>query len=272
MSPGTTCSIRSADGDEDELLRNLDTGQAIADVRNRIVTANAYLGARPIAEALARGADLVITGRVADPSLTVGPCAHWFGWSWDDWDRLAGATVAGHLIECGTQLTGGISTEWLQTPEVECIGFPIAEVAADGSCVVTKPRGSGGRVCEETVKEQLLYEIGDPDAYLSPDATVSLLSLAVDDRGEDRVSIRGARGRPAPTTYKVSATYQDGFRAQGELTVFGADALAKARRAGEAVLETPGSQRHFVAGNGRRVSGRRGLPSPGHRPDPCGAA
>ena len=100
------------------MLRNLDTGQAIADVRNRIVTANAYLGARPIAEALARGADLVITGRVADPSLTVGPCAHWFGWSWDDWDRLAGATIAGHLIECGTQLTGGISTEWLQTPEV----------------------------------------------------------------------------------------------------------------------------------------------------------
>ncbi len=168
--------------------------------------------------------------------MTVGPCAHWFGWSWDDWDRLAGATIAGHLIECGTQLTGGISTEWLQTPEVECIGFPIAEVESDGSCVVTKPRGSGGKVGEETVKEQLLYEIGNPDAYLSPDVVVSLLSLAVDDRGEDRVSIRGARGRPFPTTYKVSATYQDGFRAQGELTVFGADAVAKARRAGQAVL------------------------------------
>ncbi len=221
---------------EDDLLRNLDTGQAIAEVSSRIVTSNAYLGARPIAEALARGADLVITGRVADPSLTVGPCAHWFGWAWDDWDRLAGATVAGHLIECGTQLTGGISTDWLQTPEVQCIGFPIAEVAADGSCIVTKPRNSGGRVCEETVKEQLLYEIGDPDQYLSPDATVSLLSLAVNDCGADRVSICGARGRPAPATYKVSATYQDGFRAQGALTVFGADALAKARRAGEAVL------------------------------------
>jgi hypothetical protein len=223
--------------DEDELLRNLDTDQTIAEVRNRIVTANAYLGAKPIAEALARGADLVITGRVADPSLTVAPCAQWFGWSWDEWDRLAGATVAGHLIECGTQLCGGISSDWLQTPEVQCIGFPIAEVASDGSCVVTKTRGSGGRVCAETVKEQLLYEIGDPDRYLSPDATVSLLALVVDDCGADRVAIRGARGHPAPATYKVSATYQDGFWAQGELTLFGSDAYAIARRAGEAVLQ-----------------------------------
>jgi hypothetical protein len=227
----------TADLLDNDLLRNLDTGQALADVRDRIATANAYLGARPIADALAHGADLVITGRVADPSLTVGPCAHGFGWSWDDWDRLAGATVAGHLIECGTQLCGGISTAWLHTPEVACIGFPIAEVADDGSCVVTKTRGSGGRVCEETVKEQLLYEIGDPQSYLSPDVTVSLLSLAVEGCGEDRVSIRGARGSPFPASYKVSATYQDGFWAQGELTVFGRDAVAKARRAGEAVLD-----------------------------------
>ena len=148
-----------------------------------------------------------------------------------------GRPIAGHLIECGTQLTGGISTDWLQIIRTfDAIGFPIAEIAADGSCIVTKSRGSGGRVCEETVKEQLLYEIGDPGAYLSPDATVSLLSLVVEGCGEDRVSIRSARGRPAPANYKVSATYQDGFWAQGELTVFGADAVAKARRAGEAVL------------------------------------
>jgi hypothetical protein len=121
-------------------------------------------------------------------------------------------------------------------PEVPCIGFPIVEVAADGSCVVTKSRGTGGRVCEETVKEQLVYEIGDPDTYLSPDVTLSLLRLEVEECGNDRVAVRGARGRPAPATFKVSATYQDGFRAQGELTIFGADAAAKARRAGESVL------------------------------------
>ncbi len=223
---------------EDELFRNLDTGQALAEVRDRIVTANAYLGAEPIVAALERGADLVITGRIADPSLTVGPCVHWFGWSWNDWDHLAGATVAGHLIECGAQLTGGISTDWLHAPDVQSIGFPIAEIASDGSCVVTKPRGSGGRVSVEAVKEQLVYEIGDPDCYLSPDVTVSLLSLEVEKCGADRVAIRGARGRPAPTNYKVSATYQDGFWAQGELTVFGADAYTKARRAGEAVLQS----------------------------------
>lgn len=221
---------------EDRLLRNMDTGQPISAIKDRIVTANAYLGARPIADALAQGADLVVTGRVADPSLTVGPCAHWFNWRWDDWDRLAGATVAGHLIECGTQLTGGIATDWLQTPDVARMGFPIVEVNADGSCVVTKPRDTGGRVCEATVKEQLLYEIGDPDAYLSPDVTLSLLRVEVEDLGGNRVAVRGARGRPAPPTYKVSATYQDGFRAHGELAVFGADAYAKARCAGEAVL------------------------------------
>ena len=223
-------------GAEDDLLRNLDTGRSVTDVKDRLVTANAYLGSRSIADALAQGADLVITGRVADPSLTVGPCAQWFSWKWDDWDRLAGATVAGHLIECGTQLTGGISTDWLQTPDVAYIGFPIVEVAADGSCVVTKPRGSGGRVCEETVKEQLLYEIGDPGAYLSPDVTLSLLGVDVEDLGNDRVAIRGARGRPAPHTFKVSATYQGGYRAHGELTVYGPDAYAKARRAGEMVF------------------------------------
>ena len=178
---------------------------------------------------LAQGADLVITGRVADPSLTVGPCAQWFNWSWDDWDRLAGATVAGHLIECGTQVTGGIATDWLQTPDAARIGFPIVEVHADGNCVVAKPRNTGGTVSEVTVKEQLLYEIGDPDAYLSPDVTLSLLGIEVAECGKDRVAVRGARGRAAPPTYKVSATYQDGFWAAGELTIFGADAYAKAR-------------------------------------------
>jgi hypothetical protein len=223
-----------ADG---EGLRNLDTGRPIAEVRQRLMTANAYLGAQPIVEALARGADLVIAGRVADPSLTVAACVYRFAWPEDDWDRLAGATVAGHLIECGTQVTGGIATDWLRVPEVNRCGFPVAEVAEDGSCLITKPRGTGGRVCGDSVKEQLLYEIADPDNYLSPDVTVSFLALAVEDQGDDRVRVSGAQGRPASPTYKVGATWQDGFRAQGQLTIYGADAVAKARRAGEAVLQ-----------------------------------
>ena len=191
---------------------------------------------RPLAAALHSGADLIIAGRVADPSLTLAAAADWFGWAWDNWDRLAGGTIAGHLIECGTQVTGGIATDWLQTPEVDHIGFPIVDINADGSCVVTKPRGSGGRVCRQTVKEQLVYEIGDPDAYLSPDVTVSMLSVQIDDDGNDRIRVRGARGRPAPTAYKVSATYPDGFWAEGRLTIFGSDAVPKARRAGRALL------------------------------------
>ena len=219
------------------LSSNLDSGRPIADILERMVTANAYLGASPIVEALARGARIVITGRVADPSLTVAPCVHEFGWRWDEHDRIAGATIAGHLIECGTQVTGGISTDWLDLPDPAHVGFPIVEVDADGACVVTKPPGTGGRVDSRTVTEQLLYEIGDPDRYLSPDATVSFLGLCVEDLGGDRVAVTGARGRPAPPTYKVSATFRDGYRAQGMLTIFGRDAEAKARRCGSIVLD-----------------------------------
>lgn len=223
--------------DSAQRFRNLDTGEPMAQVADRLVSANAYLGARPIAEALAQGADIVISGRLADPSLTVGPCLHHFGWADTDLDRIAGATVAGHLIECGTQVTGGISTDWLELPDPEHLGFPIVEVAADGSCVVTKPRRTGGRVDQRTVTEQLLYEIGDPEAYLSPDASVSFLGLHVEDQERDRVRVWGARGRPSPSSYKVSATYRDGYRAQGLLTIFGRNAVAKARRCGEIVLE-----------------------------------
>ncbi len=216
---------------------NLDSGRPISDIADRLVTANAYLGASGIAEGLAQGARIVITGRVADPSLTVAPCLHEFGWRSDEHDRIAGATVAGHLIECGTQVTGGISTDWLSIPDPAHIGFPIVEVDPEGACLVTKPRGTGGVVNTRTVTEQLLYEIGDPDNYLSPDVTVSFLGLRVEDLGHDRVAVRGARGRPAPPTYKVSATFRDGFRAQGMLTIFGRDAEAKARRCGEIVLD-----------------------------------
>jgi hypothetical protein len=216
---------------------NLDTGEPIGSVQDRLVTGNAYFGAAPIAKALALGADIVITGRVADPSLVVAPCLHHFGWTDIDYDRLAGATVAGHLIECGTQVTGGISTDWLDVPDVAHIGFPIVEVEAEGSCIVTKPRGSGGHVSPMTVKEQLVYEIGDPGNYLSPDVAVSLLSLSIEDLGNDRVRVKGATGRPRPDTYKVSATYRDGYRAAGSLTIVGRDTRAKAERCGALVLQ-----------------------------------
>jgi hypothetical protein len=222
---------------QNEKFRNFDTNEPIASVIDRLTTANAYLGAGPIVDALSHGADLVITGRVADPSLTVAACVHHFGWSTTDWDPLAGATVAGHLIECGTQVTGGIATDWMEVPDVDQIGFPIVEVAEDGSCVVTKPPGSGGCVTEATVKEQLLYEIGDPGNYLSPDVSVSFLTLNVAAESQDRVRVSGATGRPAPNTLKVSATYHDGYRASGQLTVFGTAAAAKARRAAQAVLD-----------------------------------
>jgi hypothetical protein len=215
---------------------HMETRVALSTVVHSLVTANAYMGAAPIVEALRAGADIVVTGRVADPSLTVGPCMAHYGWSPQDWARIAGATVAGHLIECGTQVTGGISTNWMEL-DARDIGYPIVEVAADGSCIVTKPLNTGGQVSEQTVKEQLVYEIGDPGAYLSPDATVSFLTLRVSDEGNNRVRVTGATGSPPPATLKVSATYRAGFRSSGMLTVFGRDALAKARRCGELLLQ-----------------------------------
>ena len=224
-------------GTRSKLFANLETGEPLAEVSRSLVTASAYLGAQPIAEALGAGADIVITGRVADPSLTVAPCVAQFGWDWNDHDRIAGATIAGHLIECGAQVTGGISTDWLEIPAPANIGFPIVEVSSDGTCVVTKPKGTGGVVNERTVKEQLLYEIGDPDNYLSPDVTVSFLSLEVREEKKNRVRISGARGRSPTSSYKVSASYRDGFWAQGTLTIFGRNAVAKARRAGGVILK-----------------------------------
>ncbi|MFN6130098.1 MAG: acyclic terpene utilization AtuA family protein [Planctomycetota bacterium] len=218
------------------VFANLDDGRPLSDVQDRLVTANAYMGCEGIVRALAEGADIVITGRVADPSMVVGACAHAFGWKLDDWSRLAGATVAGHLLECGTHVTGGIATDWMQVPDPQHIGFPIAEIFDNGECIITKGRGSGGVVNEQTVKEQLVYEIGDPARYLSPDVCVSFLRLELETVGADRVRVAGAIGSPRPSTLKVSATYRDGFRAAGLLTVFGWNAVAKARKGGQVVL------------------------------------
>jgi hypothetical protein len=218
-------------------LNNLDTGAALETVRACVVSANAYLGARPIAEALQRGASVVITGRVADASLTVGPAVQALGWDWGDWDRLAAATVAGHLVECGAQATGGLWCNWQEASDLANVGYPIAEIGANGAFNLTKPPGSGGAVNLETVSEQLLYEVGDPAAYLTPDVVADFTSVALAETGRDQVRVTGSRGKPATDTYKVSIAYRDGFLASGTLVLLGPDAAAKARLCGQVILD-----------------------------------
>lgn len=218
-------------------LAHLDTGEPLTAIRNRVVSANAYLGARPIADALQRGASLVITGRVADASLTVGPAVHEFGWEWQDWDRLAAATVAGHLIECGAQVTGGLWCNWPETPNLAEVGYPIAVLEADGTCTITKPPASGGAVNKETVSEQLLYEVGDPAAYLTPDVVADFTRVSLAETGRDEVRLRNAAGKPATDTLKVSIAYRDGYASSGTLLLFGPDAVEKARLCGSMILD-----------------------------------
>jgi hypothetical protein len=208
----------------------------IPNPKSQIVSANAYLGARPIADALAKGARIVITGRVADASLTVGPAMHEFGWPWDDWNKLAAASVAGHLIECGAQVTGGYSVNWAEF-DLADVGYPIAELTDDGAALITKPAGTGGAVTRRTVVEQLVYEIGDPRHYLTPDVDCDFTSVQVVDLGGDRVQVSGATGRPPPDTLKVSLAYRDGFMASGTLLVYGPDCREKAEACGRIILE-----------------------------------
>jgi hypothetical protein len=222
---------------EGQPFTNLDTGQPLAAVRGRVVSANAYLGAPPIVEALRRGAAVVITGRVADASLTLAPAVHEFGWGWQDWDRLAGGTVAGHLIECGAQATGGLWCNWPEAGDLANVGYPVAEVEPGGDFLLTKPPGTGGAVNRETVAEQLLYEVGDPAAYLTPDVVADFTTVQLTETAPDTVRVQGARGRPATDSYKVSIAYRDGFAASGTLVVFGQDAPAKARRCGAIILD-----------------------------------
>ena len=214
-------------------FRHLETGEALPDL-SRIVSANAYLGAEGITAALANQARLVITGRVADASLTVGPAMHAFGGAWNDWNRLAQFSVAGHLIECGAQVTGGYAVDW-SAYELSDVGYPIAELEAEGTCVITKPRGSGGAVNRRTVVEQLVYEIGDPRHYLTPDVDCDFTTVEVQELAENRVLVAGARGEPAPEQYKVSLAYRDGFFASGMLLVSGCDAQAKGEAAAKIV-------------------------------------
>jgi hypothetical protein len=222
---------------EGHALTNLDTGEPLSAVRSRLVSANAYLGARPIVEALRQGASIVITGRVADASLTLAPAVHELGWKWDDWDRLCAGTVAGHLIECGAQATGGLWINWQEAPDLWNVGYPIAEIEEDGALRITKPEGTGGVVNVETVSEQLLYEVGDPAAYLTPDVVADFTTVALREIGRDVVQIEGACGKPATDSYKVSCAYRDGWTASGTLLIWGQFAPDKARRCGEMILE-----------------------------------
>src|SRR5262245_12439729 len=217
-------------------LKNIDDGSDLAAVRPRVVSANAYLGSAPIAEALQRGARVVITGRVADASLTLAPAAQAFGWKHDDWDRLAAGTVAGHLIECGAQATGGLWCNWTEAPDLANVGYPIADIEADGSFVIAKPAGSGGAVNLETISEQLLYEVGDPAAYFTPDVVADFTSVRLTQSAADAVQVSDSKGMPATNTYKVSISYRDGFSSSGTLVIAGPDAAAKAKRCGEILL------------------------------------
>lgn len=220
-------------------LNHLDTGEPIDAVRPRIVSSNAYLGARPIADALKLGATVVVTGRVADASLTLGPLAHEFGWGWGeaDLDRLAAGSTAGHLIECGAQATGGLWVNADQGTRLAEVGYPVAEVSEDGTFTITKPEGTGGAVNAETVAEQLLYEVEDPAWYITPDVVADFTAPRLSEDGPDVVAVRGCAGRPATDTYKVSAAYRDGFTAAGTLVLVGPNAAHRARLSGRIILE-----------------------------------
>lgn len=244
-----------------ETLVNLDTREPVEVVRERLVSANAYLGARPIVQALGQGARIVITGRVADASLSVGPAVFEFGWDWNDWNRLAGATVAGHLIECGAQATGGLWCNYRET-DLADVGYPIAAIDHQGAFRLSKTPQSSGVVNRETVLEQLFYEIGDPAAYLTPDVVANFSQLEIEQTDKDEVQVTGALGQAATPTYKVSMAYRDGFMASGSLTLVGTDAFAKAKICEEIIrkrLERADSlPQHFLVeylGSGAAVPG-----------------
>lgn len=207
-----------------------------APLPEEFVSANAYLGAFPIAAALDAGADVVITGRCVDSALPLGALIHEFGWTPADLDQLAGGSLAGHIIECGAQATGGLHTDWRRVPRWEDIGYPIAECRADGSFCITKPQDTGGLVDPACIAEQMLYEVGDPGAYVLPDVTCDFRNVQIRRVDEERVEVSGAVGQPRPADYKCSVTYVDGWRLNASLTIIGREAADKAMRTGEALV------------------------------------
>jgi Acyclic terpene utilisation family protein AtuA len=239
---GLELRIAVVEGDDlmarlDELRGHVREARSGAALPQRMLTVNAYLGALPIAAALTAGADIVITGRCADSALALGILMHEFGWQRDDYDRLAAGSLVGHILECGPQSTGGTFTDWEEVPDWHNIGYPIAECSADGTFVLTKPDDTGGLVVPAAVAEQVLYEVGDPAAYILPDVVADFSHVSAKQAGPNRVKVAGAKGRPPTAQYKVSATFQDGYRAVASISIVGRDAARKAERTAQALLD-----------------------------------
>ena len=219
-------------------LKNMDTGEPLANIRDRVLSANAYIGSTPIVEALQRGANVVVTGRSTDTALTMAPLRHEFGWAADDWDKLAAGIVAGHILECGAQCSGGNCLhEWRSIPDLANVGYPIAEARADGTFTITKHPGTGGRVSVPSVTEQLVYEMGDPHAYITPDVVADFTSIRLAADGENRVRVHGITGAPPTPFLKVSIAYRAGYKAVGSLVYAWPDAMEKAQLADRVLRE-----------------------------------
>ena len=219
-------------------MRNMDTGEPLSTVRDRVIAANAYIGSTPIVEALARGANVVITGRSTDTALTMAPLRYEFGWAADDWDKLAAGIIAGHIIECGAQCSGGNCLhDWRSIEHLADVGYPIVEAQADGTFVVTKHANTGGRVSVPTVSEQLVYEMGDPHSYITPDVVADFTSIHLEAAGTNRVRVHGITGKPATDKLKVSLAYRSGYKAVGSLVYSWPDALEKAEVADRILRE-----------------------------------
>ena len=242
--PGVSCAVATGD-DVADILRTqpqlpiMESGEPLETLLPRMASANAYLGADVIARALDTGAMIVITGRVADPSLFVGPAMHHYGWAYDDWSRIGAATAAGHLLECCAQVSGGCFADpgRKEVFDLARLGFPYADVSRDGTFWISKLADAGGRVDLATCKEQLLYELHDPAEYVTPDCVLDVTELELQQAGPDRVSFRGARARPRTPTYKVTVGYHDGFIGEGQISYAGPNAVAKAKWAAEIVQQ-----------------------------------
>lgn len=223
--------------DDGHELENMETGQSIRTVKDDLLSANVYFGCRPIVEALEEGADIVITGRVTDTGLTLAPMVYEFGWDFEDYNLIAAGTIAGHIIECGAQVSGGNFTDWETVDDFVDIGFPIIEAYPDGTFIITKHEGTGGLISEMTVKEQLLYEIGNPKEYITPDCIADFTTVYVKQESENRVKVWGIKGRADTSTYKISASYIDGYKLSSTLVYSWPDALKKAKAAGDILLK-----------------------------------
>ncbi len=214
-------------------LKNMETNEPIATVQDKLLSANVYFGSKPVVEALEKDADIIVTGRVTDTGLTLAPMIYEFDWSFDDYNKMAAGTIAGHIIECGGQVSGGNFTDWQEIEDFVEIGFPIIEATPSGEFFVTKHEGTGGQINEMTVKEQLLYEIGDPETYITPDVIADFTSVKLEEAGENRVRVYNIQGKPETDTYKISASYNDGYKLSSTLVYSWPDAARKAHKAGE---------------------------------------